>query len=143
MKTEMQREYEQLCRIDENPGVQGLAQLGRNAINRVSRLESQLARADARIAELDRECGALREFALEIMECWPHGDVDGCDLEIAAFKHGLIAMKDPKPTEPCGECCACSGYPTPEEWAEGINCYVRTPLLTGKTDAARANGGEG
>ena len=53
MKTEMQREYEQLCRIDENPGVQGLAQLGRNAINRVSRLESQLARADARIAELE------------------------------------------------------------------------------------------
>ena len=108
----------------------------------LDQLIGDLARADARIAELERECGALREFALEIMECWPHGDVDGCDLEIAAFKHGLIAMKDPKPTEPCGECCACSGYPTPEEWAEGIDCYVRTPLLTG-AEARAGNGGEG
>jgi len=98
--------------------------------------------ADAQIAELERECNSLRDFANGVMESWPHGDVDGYDLERMAVDHGLLALKDPKPTEPCGDNCACSGYPSPEEWEEGIDCYVRTPLLKG--DAARAgNGGEG
>lgn len=96
------------------------------------------ARADARIAELERERNSLRDFANDVMESWPHGDVDGCDLERMAVEHGLLALKDPKPTEPCCDNCACSGYPSPEEWADGIDCYVRTPLLTGSIDAARA-----
>ena len=101
------------------------------------------ARADARIAELERERNSLRDFANDVMESWPHGDVDGCDLERMAVEHGLLALKDPKPTEPCGDNCACSGYPSPEEWADGIDCYVRTPLLTGSIDAARAGNGGG
>ena len=101
------------------------------------------ARADARIAELERERNSLRDFANAVMESWPHGDVDGCDLERMAVEHGLLALKDPKPTEPCGDNCACSGYPSPEEWADGIDCYVRTPLLTGSIDAARAGNGGG
>jgi hypothetical protein len=94
------------------------------------------ARADAEIAALMIERNALRDFANDVMESWPHGDVDGCELQDAAVNHGLLTLKDPKPTEPCCDNCACSGYPSPEEWADGIDCYVRTPLLTGK-DAAR------
>lgn len=94
----------------------------------------------ARIAELEKERDALREFAVEIMGHWPHGDVDGGDLQNMAIKHKLIAPKNPKPTEPCGEYCACAGYPTQEEWAEGIDCYAWTPLLIWKIDAARGAG---
>ena len=100
------------------------------------------ARADARIAELERERNSLRDFANSVMDSWPHGDVDGAYLERMAVEHGLLALKYPRPTEPCGDNCACSGYPTPEEWAEGIDCYVRTPLLTG-AEARAGNGGEG
>jgi len=86
VKTEMQREYEQLCRIDENPGVQGLAQLGRNAINRVSRLESQLASADARTAELEsallvereRICAAIKATDDAASACDYMLDSDDC-----------------------------------------------------------------
>ena len=92
-----------------------------------------------RIAELERERNSLRDFANAVMESWPHGDVDGYDLERMAVEHGLLALKDPKPTEPCCDNCACSGYPSPEEWSDGIDCYVRTPLLKG--DAARAGNG--
>lgn len=46
---DMEREYRQLCRIDENPGVQGLAQLGRNAIERVSSLERTIATLQMRL----------------------------------------------------------------------------------------------
>ena len=98
--------------------------------------------ADARIAELERERNSLRDFANSVMDSWPHGDVDGAYLERMAVEHGLLALKYPRPTEPCGDNCACSGYPTPEEWAEGIDCYVRTPLLTG-AEARAGNGGEG
>jgi len=82
VKTEMQREYEQLCRIDENPGVQGLAQLGRNAINRVSRLESQLASADARTAELERNIERLdAQWREELRIYRESGDARIAELE--------------------------------------------------------------
>ena len=118
---------------------------------RIAELEQAVTVRDTEIARLEtdlelalrdeRERNSLRDFANDVMESWPHGDVDGCDLERMAVDHGLLALKDPKPTEPCGDNCACSGYPSPEEWAEGIDCYVRTPLLKG--DSARVgNGGE-
>ncbi len=113
----------------------------REGLHKKSDIASELAVRDARIAELERERNSLRDFANAVMESWPHGDVDGCDLERMAVEHGLLALKDPKPTEPCGDNCACSGYPSPEEWAQGIDCYVRTPLLKG--DAARAGNGGG
>lgn len=37
------REYKKLCRVEDDPGVSGLAQLGRNAIERVTELERALA----------------------------------------------------------------------------------------------------
>jgi len=88
VKTEMQREYEQLCRIDENPGVQGLAQLGRNAINRVSRLESQLASADARIAELERNIERLDAQWREELRIYREAD-DARIAELEAEVSGL------------------------------------------------------
>ncbi len=116
----------------------------REGLHKKSDIASELAVRDARIAELERERNSLRDFANAVMDSWPHGDVDGYELVRIAVAHGLLALKDPKPTEPCGDNCACSGYPSPDEWAEGIDCYVRMPLLTGKIDAARAgNGGEG
>ena len=57
---DMEREYRQLCRIDETPGVRGLAQLGRNAIERVAQLEKELAAA---VAERDRIKGDHDEAA--------------------------------------------------------------------------------
>lgn len=46
------REYKKLCRVEDDPGVQGLAQLGRNAIERVTELERMLAERDADIVKL-------------------------------------------------------------------------------------------
>lgn len=46
------REYKKLCRVEDDPGVAGLAQLGRNAIERVTELERMLAERDADIVKL-------------------------------------------------------------------------------------------
>ena len=46
------REYKKLCRVEDDPGVSGLAQLGRNAIERVTELERMLAERDADIVKL-------------------------------------------------------------------------------------------
>lgn len=46
------REYKKLCRVEDDPGVSGLAQLGRNAIERVTELERMLAERDAEIVKL-------------------------------------------------------------------------------------------
>lgn len=61
------------------------------------------------LGELDK----LRAFAQDVMQAWPIGDVDGGELQDYAIKHGLISLQDP--------------------WAEGIECYRKTPLLTGKS----------
>ena len=137
MKTEMQREYEQLCRIDENPGVQGLAQLGRNAINRVSRLESQLARADARIAELERNIERLDAQWREELRIYRESG----DARIAELEAALRRVR---------RWCMGSGYSASvrvamKEWIDG-GMVGGMPELTGleaAIDAARANGGEG
>lgn len=122
-------------------GPENAEESARRACGVIQRMADQIVSADARIAEIERERNLLRDFANAVMESWPHGDVDGCELERTAVEHGLLALKDPKPTEPCCDNCACSGYPSPEEWADGIDCYVRTPLLKG--DAARAGNGGG
>lgn len=104
-----------------------------NAADEIEHLRTVITAKDAEIAR-------LREFALEIMEFWPLGDVDGCDLQTIAIKHGLIALKDPAPTEPCGDWCMCADYATPDEFASGVDCYQKTELLTGAR-AALAWGG--
>jgi len=80
---------------------------------------------------LRAEIASLRAFARDVMSAWPHSDIDGCDLQEMAIKHGLIALKDPAPTEPCGDGCMCADYATPEEFARGVDCYAKTKLLTG------------
>lgn len=46
------REYKKLCRVEDDPGVSGLAQLRRNAIERVTELERALAERDEAIRKL-------------------------------------------------------------------------------------------
>ena len=96
---------------------------------------NDLAAAQARIAELERERDALRAFALDVMGDWPDDcGVDGFDLQDFALKHGLLT--ETKVTGPCGENCWCLEYHggDPEDWADGVICYKKTPLLL---DAAR------
>lgn len=72
----------------------------------------------------------LRAFAQDVMRSWPHGDVDGGDLQETAVRHGLLRLKTPAPKEPCGEDCMCAEYCDADEWAEGVTCYEKTALLT-------------
>lgn len=74
---------------------------------------------------------ALRAFANDILKAWPEGDVDGGELQDAAFRHGLLRVKDPAPTTSCGEGCTCADYFDEDEWAAGVTCYERTELLQG------------
>lgn len=73
----------------------------------------------------------LRKFANRILEAWPEGYVDGGELQDAAIDSGLLRLKTPKPVEPCGENCRCADYYAWDEFEQGIECYERTPCLTG------------
>lgn len=87
---------------------------------------------------LRREAELLRAFAQKALAGWPECSVDGFELQDLAEEYGLIEKKNPPPTEPCGENCACVEYYGSGDWSnEDVSCYRRTPLLTG-IDAARA-----
>jgi hypothetical protein len=75
----------------------------------------------------------LRAFALAALEDWPEGAPDGFDLQDLGVKYGLLALKDPRPTEPCGEGCWCAEYFSSDEFSGGVDCYIRTPLLLGSS----------
>jgi len=89
-------------------------------------------------ARLNAEVNSLRAFAQEVMQCWPMGDLDGGTLQDAAEKHGLLRPETRH--EPCGEGCACAEYALPVEFADGVTCYRKTPLLTGQTHNAELTG---
>src|SRR5688572_27501286 len=57
----------------------------------------------------------LREFAQLVMDNWPHGDVDGGDLQEAAIRCGLLEPQTR--TEPCSEGCNCMDYYASDEWS--------------------------
>lgn len=78
-------------------------------------------------AEAERD--ALRAFAQGVMEAWPMGDVDGGTLQDLAETHGLLRPETRH--EPCGEGCSCAEYALPVEFADGVVCYRKTPLLKG------------
>lgn len=79
------------------------------------------------------ETEQLRKFAQHIMQAWPEGDVDGGYLQDTAIDCGLIREKNPAPTEPCGEFCACAEYYGSDEFSEGgVRCYQPTQILTGQ-----------
>ena len=73
-------------------------------------------------AQVTDERDALRAFAKAVMQSWPHGDVDGGELQDAAVSAGLLAGW--YVIESCGEGCGCEDFPT--------TCYRPTPLLTGE-----------
>jgi hypothetical protein len=71
----------------------------------------------------------LRAFALDIMKCWPHGDVDGGYLKDVAVKHGLL--KGEIRHEPCGDDCACINdcLAAQEDWIDGVECFTLADWL--------------
>lgn len=83
------------------------------------------------------EVGKLRAFAQDVMQCWPMGDLDGGTLQDAAENHGLLQPETRH--EPCGEGCSCAEYAVPVEFADGVTCYRKTPLLMGQTHNAGGN----
>ena len=87
------------------------------------------------MADIDQ----LRAFAQGAMNGWPEDQgLDGFDLQDLAEKHGLLKLKDPKPTEPCGEHCWCEEYHG--DMSGGVNCYIRTPLLLGNAGVDTCEG---
>ena len=71
----------------------------------------------------------LRAFAVDVMACWPHGDVDGGDLQEIAEKHGLLRPETRN--QPCDEepnRCHCLEYGGRDEFP--LVCYRKTELLT-------------
>lgn len=81
---------------------------------------------------LSNENKKLRAFAVEVMEAWPDGGIEGDDLQEIAVKHGLLAPD--LRHEPCGEWCNCNclGDFDSADWQRGVECYRRTALLTGE-----------
>ena len=80
-------------------------------------------------AEMVPGAESLRLFAVEIMECWPDGDVDGGFLQDTAIKHGLLAAHEV--TEPCNpEGCHCAEYGDFPQ-----TCYRQTAMLSATPDS--------
>lgn len=90
----------------------------------------------ARIAEnhnrLRADLQQLRSFALEILEAWPDGGVEGDELQDIAEKHGLLKREIRYGR--CGEICSCAEYVDENEFTAGIDCYRKTPLLLGEKE---------
>lgn len=75
---------------------------------------------------------SLRGFARDVLRGFPEDlGCDGFDLQEYATKHGLLSLKNPRPTAPCGEQCQCAEYYDADSMAVGVDCYEMTPLLLG------------
>lgn len=108
------------------------AQLGTESYERrlcAEALESLLA-----------DTAALRAFAQAVMDTWPGGDIDGGALQEIAENHGIL--KPETRHEPCRKGCCCDENADSQEWAFGVVCYRKTPLLTG-SNAIGQRGAEG
>lgn len=84
------------------------------------------------VVELRGEVRKLRAFANAVLGGWPDDIcIDGFELQCHAVTHGLLALKFPRPTEPCREFCNCVEYhgSDPADWAAGVDCYIKTALL--------------
>ncbi len=76
--------------------------------------------------ELRAEVARLRSFAAGVMESWPHGDVDGGELQDLAIAHGLLVPQTRH--APCAVGCNCEMYgQSSEDWAAGVTCYRQEP----------------
>ncbi len=78
------------------------------------------------------EIGRLHSFALDALEVWPDGDLDGGTLQDLAVKHGLLEVE--VRTEPCCADCECKEFYSGTFWARGISCYRKAAFLRGKTN---------
>ena len=78
---------------------------------------------------LEAENAKLKGFARDILADWPETAPDEPEIQDLAIKHGLLVAKAVKPTEPCGEDCACAEYFTEREWAEGVECFERVAFI--------------
>jgi hypothetical protein len=76
-------------------------------------------------AALVADAEALRAFALDVLEDFHLGDLDGGDRQDLAVKHGLL--RSVEMTEPCGESCVCAEYGD-----FPMDCFRKTTRLTGK-----------
>lgn len=93
---------------------------------------AELERLNLTFAQNEQDIEALRGFAHDIIEFWPHGSLSGGDLQDFAIKHGILAPTEV--TESCGEFCECSeygGFPT--------TCYRKPELLTWKIELNARN----
>ena len=75
------REYRKLCRVEDDPGVTGLAQLGRNAIERVTQLERVLAERDETIRALNKSLASA--YTKLATTC---GQAEAAERELAAVR---------------------------------------------------------
>ena len=77
--------------------------------------------------EQPEELARLRSFALDVMETWPRGDLEGGELQDLAVKHGLLVPETRY--APCGEECFCAEDVFVEDFEDGVICYRRAALL--------------
>ena len=80
--------------IDQHPGVQGLAQIGRNAIDRVIELEQARARDNIAFKQLLAQRDALLEALHDMLNAesdYPYGGMS--ESEIAAIGKARAAIK--------------------------------------------------
>jgi hypothetical protein len=68
----------------------------------------------------------LKGFAEAVMRSWPHGDVDGGDLQDIAVKHGLL--REESRTDFCGEFCGCRECFVDPNLDAPWTCYRRVTL---------------
>ena len=89
----------------------------------------RLKRAQIALLDAAEREAKLRAFAIDVMACWPHGDVDGGDLQEIAERHGLLRPETR--TQPCDDepnRCHCLEYGGRDEFP--LVCYRKTELLT-------------
>lgn len=104
---------------------------------RLTALHDEMLAAIA-AASVPQPTTALRSFANAILDGWPDSSPDGFEIQDAAVAHGLLQLKSPKPTQPCGEHCWCAAYFAPDDWKEGVQCYEMSAILTGEAQSDRA-----
>ena len=96
------------------------------ALDSIEYDQATVRRLTAELAQAKADTASLRAFAQSVMQSWPEGgDIDGCDLQDKAEKHGLLRPETR--TEPCGENCWCEEY---DDFPQ--TCYRKTALLTGE-----------
>lgn len=99
--------------------------------------ESAAAAWRERAKRAETEVEQLRGFARRVMEVWPHGDLDGGELQEVAVAAGLLRPEER--CTPCGENCGCAEFYAADEISDGFTCYRRVPWLLDQHPAPVVN----